>query len=157
MIPCQYDMDMRAPCLQILGVPRDADSHRIETAYRKKKMLAEKNGDSEALKQIEDAHNSIFMASLNMRLSVRCLAFHLSHLHIPAATTDSIRVYLCSRLPVDSVSRCSLGTQTRISHFSYCTCCQQASVWNDSISDCMVIWACHDFNYMLWTAKGSGA
>jgi hypothetical protein len=60
-----------ATLLQILGVPANADSQRIESAYRKKKMLAEKKGDAKALKEIEQAHNAIFMASLNSRLSVR--------------------------------------------------------------------------------------
>lgn len=63
-----------ATLLQILGVPADADSQRIENAYRKKKMAAEKKGDNAAVKEIEEAHNSIFMASLNSRLSVRLLA-----------------------------------------------------------------------------------
>lgn len=58
------------PAVQVLGIPPDADSARIEKAYRTKRREAEIAGDREALKKLEDAHNSVFMAALNTRLAV---------------------------------------------------------------------------------------
>ena len=57
--------------MQVLGIAKNADSARVEQAYRKKKRDAEIANDKAALKEIEDAHNSIFMSSLSSRLSVR--------------------------------------------------------------------------------------
>jgi hypothetical protein len=59
--------------LQVLGIPPGSDTKKIESAYRKLKSQAEKDKDDVAVKRIEQAHNSLFMASLNMRLSVRPL------------------------------------------------------------------------------------
>lgn len=64
------DAQTGATLLQILGLPADADSQRVENAYRKKRKAAEKNGDNDLVKEIEQAHSTIFMASLNSRLSV---------------------------------------------------------------------------------------
>lgn len=55
----------------MLGIPPDADSQRIEKAYRSKRREAEIAGDREALKMLEEAHNAVFMAALNTRLAVR--------------------------------------------------------------------------------------
>ena len=54
--------------LQVLGVPRKADSDQIRRVYKKK--LAEAKGNDLETKRIEDAHSSIMMSSFQSRLSV---------------------------------------------------------------------------------------
>lgn len=56
--------------MQVLGVAADADSSKVEQAYKKKKRAAEQAGNKAELQRLEDAHNAIFMASLSSRLQV---------------------------------------------------------------------------------------
>lgn len=55
--------------LQVLGVPRNADSTTVQRAYKKK--LSEVKGDEAATQRIEAAHTSIMMGALTSRLKVR--------------------------------------------------------------------------------------
>lgn len=53
---------------QVLGLPQDADSKRIDAAYRKKKREAELAQNQPELDRIEAAHSALFMRSLSSRL-----------------------------------------------------------------------------------------
>ena len=55
----------------MLGIPQNADSARIDAAYRRKKREAELAQDLALVSRIEAAHSALFMNSLSARLSVR--------------------------------------------------------------------------------------
>ena len=59
--------------MQVLGIPRNADSNQIARVYRKK--IAEAKGSESETDRIEKAHTSIMMAGLISRLSVRNVSY----------------------------------------------------------------------------------
>lgn len=65
---CKFDI---AHAAQVLGVPRDAPSDRVSKAYRTRKREAEAARDKEMLARIEKANDTIMMATLTRRMSVR--------------------------------------------------------------------------------------
>lgn len=68
-MPVPLLADRSAHALQVLGVPRSADSTTVQRAYKKK--LSEVKGDEAATQRIEAAHTSIMMGALTSRLKVR--------------------------------------------------------------------------------------
>ena len=57
------------PCLQVLGLPRNADSESIQRVYNKKKR--ENRDNQEVLDRIEKAHSTLMMRQFTMRVQAR--------------------------------------------------------------------------------------
>lgn len=55
-------------CMQVLSLPKNADSQAILRAYRNK--LRDNKGNDDAIERIEAAHTAILMRGLSSRLSV---------------------------------------------------------------------------------------
>ena len=60
---------MLSPCLQVLGLPRNADSESIQRVYNKKKR--ENRDNQEVLDRIEKAHSTLMMRQFTMRVQAR--------------------------------------------------------------------------------------
>jgi len=58
-------------CVQVLSLPKNADSQAILRAYRNK--LRDNKGNDDAIERIEAAHTAILMRGLSSRLSVMLL------------------------------------------------------------------------------------
>lgn len=66
---CRHHMPGVFLCLQVLGIPPEADNNEINRAYARKKY--EFRHESTNLQKVEQAHSSLMLSAFQQRVKVR--------------------------------------------------------------------------------------